>query len=65
MCVVLGVGVARSGPPIMRDRDRGGLFALLVVLLLLAGGRVAVIPIVVIPMALLLDRALRAAARRR
>ena len=54
VCIVLGVGIAALGAAVMRDRDRGGLFALLVVLLLLAGGRVAVIPIALIPMALLI-----------
>jgi hypothetical protein len=38
----------------MRDRNRGGLFAVLIVILLLAGGRPAAIPIVLAPMALLL-----------
>ena len=54
VCVVLGIAVSALGAAVMRDRDRGGLFSLLVILLLLAGGRPAVIPIAVIPMVLLI-----------
>jgi sulfatase-like protein len=54
VCAVVGVGVSALGAAIMRDRHRGGLFAVLVVILLLAGGRPAAIPITVVPMALLL-----------
>jgi hypothetical protein len=54
VCAVLGVAVSALGAAIMRDRNRGGLFAVLIVILLLAGGRPTAIPIVLVPMALLL-----------
>ena len=54
VCAVVGVGACALGAAIMRDRHRGGLFATLIVILLLVGGRPAAIPIVLIPMALLL-----------
>ena len=54
VCAVVGVGACALGAAIMRDRHRGGLFATLIVILLLVGGRPAAIPIVVIPMVLLL-----------
>jgi Sulfatase len=54
VCVLVGVGVSALGAAIVRDRHRGGLFAVLIVILLLAGGRPAAIPIAVIPMVLLL-----------
>src|SRR4029453_11187999 len=54
VCVLVGVGVSALGAAILRDRHRGGLFAVLIVILLLAGGRPAAIPIAVIPMVLLL-----------
>jgi sulfatase-like protein len=53
VCAVVGVGVCALGAAVMRDRDRGGLFATLIVILLLVGGRPAAIPILAIPMALL------------
>ena len=54
VCALVGVGVSALGAAVMRDRHRGGLFAVLLVILLLAGGRPAAVPIAVIPMALLL-----------
>ena len=54
VCALLGIGACVLGAAIMRDRHRGGLFATLLVILLLVGGRPAAIPIVLIPMALLL-----------
>jgi hypothetical protein len=54
VCAVVGIGACALGAAIMRDRHRGGLFATLIVILLLVGGRPAAIPIVLIPMALLL-----------
>ena len=52
--VAIGLGLSALGAVVMRDRHRGGIFALLLVLLLLAGGRPAALPIALIPMALLL-----------
>jgi hypothetical protein len=55
VCAAAGQsGPACWAPRSMRDRHRGGLFATLLVILLLVGGRPAAIPIVLIPMALLL-----------
>jgi hypothetical protein len=54
VCALVGVAVSALGAAVMRDRHRGGLFATLLVILLLVGGRPAAIPILVIPMALLL-----------
>jgi hypothetical protein len=54
VCALIGVGVCALGAAIMRDRHRGGLFAALLLLLLMAGGRPAAIPLALIPMGLLL-----------
>ena len=54
VCALIGLGVCALAAAVMRDRHRGGLFASLLVVLLLAGGRPAAIPLAVIPMALLL-----------
>ena len=50
---VLGVALAAAGAAIMRDRDRGGVVGLLLVLLVVAGGRAGIVPLLLLAIGVL------------
>ncbi len=52
--VILGVALAAAGAALMRDRHRGGVVGLLLVLLVVAGGRPGIVPILLLAIAVLL-----------
>ena len=57
VALVVGIALSALGTAILRDRHRGGLLGLLMVLLVVAGGRPGVAPILLLPAILLvIDR---------
>jgi len=54
VAIILGLAIAAVGAALMRDRDRGGLAALLISLAVLAGGRAGIVPLVAVCLGLLL-----------
>jgi hypothetical protein len=50
---LIGVGLAAAGTAILRDRHRGGLLGLAMVMALIAGGRLVVVGIMLVPAVLL------------